>query len=180
MSMLNRLILGLILAQCVWLAGCTNSTFVHKRLYNHMDNHLMADVNRFVSLDDTQKKAISSSVQQFQHWHRTSQLPMYADFLLVVSEIFGSGRTIQGEKIVGWIDQVDHFTRSVKTCLPLNSIEPALHSLSQAQLSELMTNIKEKRISLKQRQGKLSEDEVTEKRYRGIRKWLTQAYRTPL
>jgi len=171
----NRFVLMLFISQCVWLAACTNSTFVHKRLYNHMDDHIVADVNRIVGLNDAQKKGISKTAQQFQLWHRTTQLPLYADIMQTVSIALESETNIKTEEIALWIDEVTHHINTAQNCLPLTNLEPVMLTLSQNQLSELIQNVNEKHSLAKQKRSKFSVAELNEKRFLGIKKWFSRA-----
>jgi len=94
--------LTLLLLLCSCLSACTNSAFVVRYAYNHADDHVISDLHGLATFTKGQRKSISRSVSHFQEWHRTTQLPKYADFLMQIAEALSSGEEIPLEELQNW------------------------------------------------------------------------------
>jgi hypothetical protein len=71
----TRAILAGLVAAAVLIAGCS-SQFV----YNRLDSLVYLYVKTQVSLEDLQAAELRGSLRSFLDWHRSSELPRYAEF----------------------------------------------------------------------------------------------------
>lgn len=66
----------ILIASCLLLSSCSL-----RWSYNLLDWLVAWEVGEYVSLNRQQKNQLDKSVDSFHQWHRTTQLPLYADFL---------------------------------------------------------------------------------------------------
>lgn len=74
MSRLGRT--GLIVCLLAFASGCSV-----KMMYNNADRFARWAVNDYIQMDDAQEAYFSAEVDAIHYWHRTSELPLYADYL---------------------------------------------------------------------------------------------------
>lgn len=72
--MICRLVL--VLAMLVLSGGCSI-----KMMYNNADRIARWAANDYLRMDDAQEAYFVAEVKSIHYWHRTSELPLYADYL---------------------------------------------------------------------------------------------------
>lgn len=150
MKILRRSI-GFILAAVV-LSGCSI-----KMAYNNMDRLVRWQVNDYVNLDSTQEEFLDAQLNHFMSWHRRSHLPLYADYVLLLSSQLtdhpneASIKRIFAQLSV-WSDEVE--ARLLPTVIGV------LANLSDAQVSELATNMQDNNAEMAQADGDASIEKI--------------------
>ncbi|NOX50058.1 MAG: hypothetical protein GXP16_05905 [Gammaproteobacteria bacterium] len=150
MKILRRSI-GFILAAVV-LSGCSI-----KMAYNNMDRLVRWQVNDYVSLDSTQEEFLETQLNHFMSWHRRSHLPLYADYVVLLSSQLtdhpneASLKRIFAQLSV-WSDEVE--ARLLPTVIGV------LANLSDIQVSELASNMQDNNTEMAQADGDASIDEI--------------------
>ncbi|MCR6652612.1 MAG: DUF6279 family lipoprotein [Cellvibrionaceae bacterium] len=134
---------GLILILLLTLAACTT-----KVAYNFLDWAIEWKVQRMVKLHGEQKILTQKAIKDFHHWHRTTQLPLYADYLRLL-QIRLNDTPITGEEIHAETDKVQVLVdQSVEKVLP--DATEVLSTLSDAQVKELLKSVAEERKEYKE------------------------------
>jgi hypothetical protein len=140
------------------LSGCTT-----KAAYNFMDWAIEWKVRRLVTLHDQQKLQMQQAVQQFHHWHRTTQLPIYADYLksletlLRQSPLTAAAIHAETDKIQLMLDD------SINKILP--DAAAVLAQLNDAQVQQLMDSVAEEREEYREDYVDLSSAKKIKKRH---------------
>ena len=82
-SLLRRLLSSLLatvsVTVCVSCSEINGSTF--KLLYDHADWLLQRAIAHYIDLDKGQARVLSARIERLHRWHRTHELPLYADVL---------------------------------------------------------------------------------------------------
>lgn len=131
----------LVAILCVVLAGCSATRLV----YNQLDWGLVWYLNRYFTLDDEQDAALRESVARNLEWHRTTQLPGYAQFFRGLIEELDGDVTPEmldrryDEIIAFWDEFVVHITPDVAAFFAL---------LDQSQIDEFLENMEEENSDL--------------------------------
>lgn len=122
------------------LTACTSVT---RFAYNHLDWYLYRKVHRFVDLNPAQTDATKAAIADFHHWHRTTQLLPYSDWLASFSAQVQAG-PITGEDVHARIDELQNFLDACMTHLipPTTDI---MQTLSDEQVQEILANVAEER-----------------------------------
>lgn len=134
---------GLILFLLLALSACTT-----KVAYNFLDWAIEWKVQRLVKLHGEQKIFAQNAIKDFHHWHRTTQLPQYADYLRQLQKRLNDG-PITAEEIHAETDKVQLLAdQSVEKVLP--DATEVLSTLSDTQVKELLKSIAEERDEYKE------------------------------
>lgn len=132
----------LVLLLLVALSACTT-----KMAYNFLDWAIEWKVQRLVKLHGEQKVLTKKAIQDFHLWHRTTQLPQYADYLrqlqtrLNAKPVTAKDVHAETDKIQLLVDQ------SVEKILP--DATEVLTTLSDDQVKELLASVAEEREEYK-------------------------------
>jgi len=170
----NRLIFAMLFTISAGLSACTNSAFVIRHGYNNIDDQIISHLHGLATFNKTQKQAISDTVNRFHRWHRTTQLPDYAVFILTVSEALTSENGIESTEVHGWVDQIGQYVKTVQTCMPLIEFEPVLRTLSQKQQLDIEKNLGKKHQHAKNKRKKHEPSDMAKKRYSSVKNWLSR------
>jgi hypothetical protein len=133
---------GLILLLLFTLSACTT-----KLAYNFLDWAIEWKVQRMVKLQGEQKTLTQKAIKDFHSWHRTTQLPQYADYLELLQKRLDDG-PITAAEIHAETDKIQLLAdQSVEKILP--DASEVLSMLSDAQVKELLKNVAEERDEYK-------------------------------
>jgi hypothetical protein len=105
-----------------------------KMLYNNADRFARWAANDYIQMDDAQEAYFTSEVSAIHYWHRTSELPRYADYLDTLPAQIDDGvdeAEVQGifDTFYGWWDVL------LDRSLPM--VTELLMSLSDEQVARL-------------------------------------------
>ncbi len=129
---------------CVFIlfcvTSCTNTTRVG---YGFLDWYLLHKVERFVSLNKPQKKSTKTALKGFHQWHRDTQLPLYTQFIGNLNGRLQQG-PITGTEIHALTDEVQLLLDNSLSKI-LTPVAKVLHTLSDAQVAEVIQNLEEER-----------------------------------
>lgn len=141
---------GLILILLLTLAACTT-----KVAYNFLDWAIEWKVQRMVKLHGEQKILTQKAIKDFHRWHRTTQLPVYAEYLRLL-QIHLNDTPITAQEIHAETDKVQVLAdQSVEKVLP--DATEVLSTLSDPQVKELLKSVAEERKEYKDEYVDLSE-----------------------
>lgn len=164
-------ILPLVLLSLLAIS-CTNSEWLLSVIYNRFDNRIYSDAADYADFNADQLGEIKTVVEQFHHWHRTTQLPKYAELLETVSERVRSDQGINENDIAIWAKQVEAFVAENAACHPMLSGIDIMIGLSDSQVEQIRENALQERREHFERFNKVDVDERFEKRYKRSLIWL--------
>lgn len=149
-----RLVLVVLIA--AQLAGCGV-----KLVYNNMDRFARWNMSDYVDMNDEQRAYFDAEVGRLLYWHRTHQLPEYADLLETLPTTFSDGADLDeilwvSERMYFWYEQIE------VRLLPL-AVEMML-SLDDEQVADLPRRLERDNEELAEEEAGLSPAEL-EKRW---------------
>ena len=130
-----RLIVLLVLSFST--LSCTNSEWFLSFLYNRLDNKMYSEMSDYADFDRDQKAQIRELVDKFHHWHRVTQLPMYANFLREVSAELTSEAQVSYAQVRVWSEQVEQFGLYSSRCNPMNFAASIITELTDEQIEDI-------------------------------------------
>ena len=122
-----RMTIGLVML--IALSGCSI-----KLAYNNAERLVRWQIGEYIDLDPQQKAYFTEHFTALMHWHRTTQLPEYAEYLYVLAEQYSDAVT--PAQVKATFDQITEWgERFEQQGMPI-----AIHmlaSLSDEQVAEL-------------------------------------------
>lgn len=160
---------GLVLLILFTLSACST-----KMAYNFLDWAIEWKVQRLVKLHGEQKILTKKAIKDFHHWHRTTQLPQYADYLRQLQARLNDG-PISAKEIHAETDKIQLLVdQSIEKVLP-DSVD-VLATLSEEQVKELLNSVAEEREEYKEEYLDISDSKRQKKYYKQFLKhaqnWL--------
>jgi len=141
---------SLIFLLLLGLSACTT-----KMAYNFLDWAIEWKVQRLVKLHGEQKLMTKRAIKDFHQWHRSTQLPQYADYLQQLRSRLNAGPWT-GEEIHAETDKIQLLVdQSVERVLP--DATEVLATLSDTQVKELLASVAEERDEYKEDYVDISE-----------------------
>ena len=70
-----------VLCLCAFLSACAGNSLVLGLLYDRVDTQIINAFEAYATLTEDQQTWLRGEVANFHQWHRTTQLPAYADWL---------------------------------------------------------------------------------------------------
>lgn len=145
------LLISLLLAVVIFLSGCSVKFY-----YNQLDWLVPWYVDDYVELTAEQEVIFHSHLDEYLKWHRTEQLPVYADFLNWAASASSNG--FDESELEHIQQKINEFTATM-----FARLAPALvdlfQSFSEEQVNELFDNFgrenreyKEERIDISERE----------------------------
>ena len=152
--MAGRLVFVVLIA--AQLAGCGV-----KLVYNNMDRFARWNMSDYVDMNDEQRAYFDAEVGRLLYWHRTHQLPEYADLLETLPTTFSDGADLDeilwvSERMFAWYEQIE------VRLVPL-AVEMML-SLDDEQVADLPRRLERDNEELAEEEAGLSPAEL-EKRW---------------
>ena len=102
--------------------------------YEHADWLLQRMSARYVDLDDSQKKALRTRLSRLHAWHRTQELPLYADLLDQTADRINQHL---GPADMAWMAHSIHERRRAGAVAVAQELAPLLLTLTQAQEAQI-------------------------------------------
>lgn len=159
----------LILLLLLGVTACST-----KMAYNFLDWAIEWKVQRLVKLHGEQKVLTKKAIRYFHVWHRTTQLPQYADYLQQLQARL-NGEPISAKEIHAETDKIQLLVdQSIERVLP-DAVE-VLSMLSDKQTEELLGRVAEEREEYRDDYVDLSVEKRQKKYYKEFLKhaqdWL--------
>lgn len=154
--------LGLLCASL--LAGCA-----FKFIYNQLDWLIPWYLDDYVSINPVQEMLLDKRLEQYLRWHRSEQLPHYADFLDQVAELSKDGLS------AAELDLVQQQTQLFVDTLIARMVPELADFFSQMdeiQYQELFDNIAVRNEKFRQRYIELDDRKQRINRLKEVRKFV--------
>jgi len=142
---------------CILLTGCSTT----RLMYNQLDWIIVWYLNGFFSLNEVQEDQLRESVIRNMEWHRTTQLPKYAEFCRELDQEMGGTLSpeILERRYEKMIELWDEF---ILQTLP--DVSAFFLSLDQTQIDEFIENLEESNEELWEEFAGESPEERLERR----------------
>lgn len=138
-------------------------------IYDHLDWIIPWYVDDYISLDDFQETLLEKQLKEQLYWHRTSQLPRYAEMLrnlkaaiergITRSDLDQTHNTLRGY----WQDMVRRLSPDIARLLATASDE---------QIEELLQNLEKRNKAFRERYIDLSKEELRQKKVDRFKRFL--------
>lgn len=157
----------ILIASCLLISSCSL-----RWSYNLLDWLVAWEVSEYVSLDRQQKKQLDKSVDNFHHWHRTTQLPLYAEFLQQLESQLLDEET-DSAALMHSFDRASELWQD--SLVEFTAFAPILfRELNEEQIQELIHNTeKETNKAVEKYMGR-EESEARYKQHKHMRKRLNK------
>lgn len=130
--------------------------------YRFMDWAVVWRVERYVSLDSEQKATFKEAIKEFQEWHRTTQLVLYAEHMHELKQRLAKG-SLTADEVHAETDKVQVLLdTSLQRSLPDGAA--LLASFSDDQVAELLTSLAEKHLEYIEERVNISPQQQIEER----------------
>lgn len=133
-----RLLIILALSLLMVTTGCSNT----RMGYNFMDWWASWQIRKYVSLDRPQRQLFSAQFDELHDWHRETQLPRYIAFMEQSLILLDREEKLTEADMQALLDEVQEMWTTVME-RSLTPTSKFLATLSNAQVNELLENIKE-------------------------------------
>ncbi|CAA6824300.1 MAG: Unknown protein [uncultured Thiotrichaceae bacterium] len=152
------------------LAACSTAQFG----YRFLDNLMRWEVNKYVSLVGQQSTDLDQALDVFHAWHRSSQLPVYSEFLDQQGKVLAAP-VMSGAQLQQAYNRAMSLWRvSARQLLP--DLTQLISSLDEAQVAQLQKNMDKKNREFEEEYLKPSREarraEREEKMVDRLKKWI--------
>jgi hypothetical protein len=118
-----------LISMLAWAAAGCGVKFA----YNNLDRFAHWTMDDYMSLDDEQQAYFDAQLDVLLYWHRTTQLPVYAQALRAADRSLADGASV--EEMFVLRDDVEQWWRAIQeAALPM--LSELLYSASEAQLEQ--------------------------------------------
>ncbi len=166
----GRLVKRLLL---ITLCTCFLSSCTTKVAYNFLDWAMLWYFERYVELNREQKKYAKTYLDDFHHWHRTTQLPRYALYMEGL-KLRLSSDSLSGESIHQETDELQLFLDDCLTRLTPLFVD-LLSSFSDEQVADLLAAIADDREEYRLDYIDVSEKQLHKARIKELKSNLSYA-----
>jgi hypothetical protein len=154
----------LLLAIVIFLSGCTVKFY-----YNQLDWLVPWHVDDYVELTAEQEVIFDNHLDEYLEWHRTEQLPVYADFLSWAASASSNG--FDESELQRIQTKVNEFTATMFTRLAPVLVD-LFPSFSEEQVNELFDNFDENNLEYKEENIDISEVKHREDRAKELTRFI--------
>ncbi len=161
---------SLVCAVLLILSGCTSSLVV-KSLYADLDERSADRFKEYANFNERQSNWIDNRATRFHRWHRATQLPLYAEALKTLSSQLEGQATLNTDAIQSWEETIRELTDNIRSCHPLNEAHDFLVGLSDVQVKQIDSHMREQHQKFRKRYESESDQDRLERRMENITKW---------
>ena len=147
-----RLSVGAVLL--IFVSGCSV-----KMMYNNADRLARWSASDYIDMDKPQREYFDREIESFMYWHRTTQLPEYAQTLTTLEAVTADGTDVEElqslfDSMFGWWDAIED--RILPTTTEI------LLSLTDEQVARLPEKLSKDNEELAEDEAGLSLNEIQE------------------
>ena len=139
------------------LAGCSGLGLV----YNRLDTLARFQIGRYVDLKPQQQSEFDQRFDALWRWHRTTQLPLYAQDLRELQQ--ATAAPLSAAEVRAISERMQD-RAEITSAEALRTAAPTLAALSDRQVQQLLAAIDERAAKERRKQHKLSDSDWAEKR----------------
>lgn len=174
--MLNNRIIntGFLTVLLISLAACVNST-VLTTVYDRVGSQAAKRFKSYARFDKQQTEQIETLAATFHSWHRTTQLPQYAEFLRRIIADIETNKPLPVESAENWWSTARTFSDEMRACNPFNVSAELLSQMTDAQVQQMASGL---RADLNEREDEYraeTDEDRLARRLKNIRKWGIRA-----
>lgn len=161
----KKAVISALVLSTLFLTSCST-----KFTYNFLDWWMGWTIDDYVSLNKPQKTFVSDHIDQFHQWHRTTQLPLYAETLEQLQQDL-SDPALTEEKLQSYIRQGSQYWDTSLEQL----LEPGVQlaaSLSEQQITNALKEFEKKRQEFYEKYAQPDENELQTQRASRMKKLL--------
>ncbi len=152
------------------LVACSSSVVLGK-VYDGFGSQMAKRFKSFATFNSTQKQEIDVFAKSYHSWHRTTQLDRYAALLgLMVSDVDASDQ-LSYEKADNWFQSIRGFSDDMRACNPFNVSAELLAGMSDKQVAQMTTRMRERVTKREQEYLDESPAERIEEQMKSMLKW---------
>ncbi|MFK7731676.1 MAG: DUF6279 family lipoprotein [Pseudomonadales bacterium] len=118
------------------LSSACSSDFMIRTMYADLGDSFVDDVHEYADFDKQQSEMIENVAGDLHHWHRTTQLPIYAQFLRDTANDSASGLLLQRNNIEGKFERLENAMHTMENA-PWPMIGDLFSSLSLTQIAQM-------------------------------------------
>lgn len=132
----------LILTLTVIISSACSSDFMLRSMYADLGDSFADDVHHYANFDRQQSQAIEQVASKLHSWHRTTQLPIYSQFLRDIANDSASGLLLQRENIEQKLQRMEHAMQTLENA-PWPMLGDLFSSLSLDQIAQIEETLAE-------------------------------------
>lgn len=163
------------LLACILLATACTGPMVIGSIYNGASKRISKEMRDYAKFNNAQKKMIDSSFAQYHQWHRTTQLPLYSDFLRDIATQLDSEIKITPATVTQWIKQASEMSMAIRHCNPLNDSNKFWATLSDDQTRQIKQKTADVHTLRVQKYKSETATERSARRHKEILTWSKRA-----
>lgn len=130
------------LAAIILLSSACSSEFMIRTMYADLGDSFVDDVHEYADFNAQQSQQIEDVADELHHWHRTTQLPVYSQFLRGIANDSANGLLLQRDNIEEKIEQLEDSMRTMENA-PWPLLADLFSSLSLEQIAQMEANLAE-------------------------------------
>lgn len=148
------------------LSGCATS-FIYERADGLTDRWL----NGYLDLDPSQQETLANGLDDLHEWHRSEQLPRYADWLRRVGARLDEGHSLTDEELQAYGEELGEFWRELsRAALPL--LTEIGTQLDDEQVASFISDLREEQMAEFEAEAARSDEWQHERRARSMSRFL--------
>lgn len=157
---------------CLFCVSCINSKWLLSIFYNRLDNKVLSEVTAYADFNKEQTQEIKDRAKRFHHWHRTTQLPRYAEFIQTVAKEITSEQGLDFSQIEFWAKEIEQMVADTNNCHPMMFSFGLMKSLDDTQVGQVKERMIEQYTERRERYNGQSQEERKSKRLKKTLAWL--------
>jgi len=175
----NFIGLGII----VLLSSACSSELMIQRMYDDLGDSFVDEIHTYADFDEHQSQTIENVAGDLHHWHRTTQLPVYANILREIWNASASGLLSQREYIDETFMRVERARQDMENA-PWPRLGGLFSTLSDSQIAQIEATLNEEirdmERELKRMQSRRGEGKLVRERRKEMEALFTDVLDVPL
>jgi len=132
-----------VLFVTILVSACSTNSLLIKYFYGRMDNKMQNSILNYATFSKAQKSEIKQAVDDFFAWHRTSELPKYAQYLEQISKEIKENDFDQAS-VLDHLNRIRKLSQDSFKRSPVAIAAPFFKTLSDGQVLEIEARLKKR------------------------------------
>lgn len=141
------------LVAIILLSSACSSEFMIRTMYADFGDTFVDDVHEYADFDGSQSQMIENVASELHEWHRTTQLPIYSQFLRDTANDSANGLLVQRENLVGKLERLEHAMQAMENA-PWPLLGDLFSSLSLEQIAQIEESLAEELNEMQREVGR--------------------------